>query len=79
MYHSKDKSKLDVSDCKVFVEGDKMLGKCLDHDHVTGKPRGIVCGRVNLVMGQAEEIAKSCEYSAAEILVRMNLYLKGQL
>lgn len=29
--------------------------KCLDHDHETGRPRGIVCGAVNLIMGYCDD------------------------
>lgn len=33
----------------------KMLCKCLDHDHKTGRPRGIICGMVNLILGKIQD------------------------
>lgn len=38
-----------------FDESSKMLCKCLDHDHKTGKPRGVICGLANLTLGKVEE------------------------
>jgi len=31
---------------------------CLDHDHKTGKPRGFVCHRCNLLLGVLEKLGK---------------------
>lgn len=33
----------------------KMGCKCLDHDHKTGKPRGIICGIANLILGKVDD------------------------
>jgi len=42
---------------------------CLDHDHVTGKPRGLVCRRCNLALGlfkdNIEVILRALDYLAA--------------
>jgi len=45
-------------------------GPCVDHDHVTGEIRGILCSRCNLVIGQAGD--------NTTILARAIVYLGGQ-
>ena len=40
---------------------------CVDHDHVTGKVRGLVCNRCNRAMGLADD--------SPELLVKMADYL----
>ena len=43
--------------CKEPFDRDRKMGKpAIDHDHVTGSFRGIICGRCNLVAGLANEI-----------------------
>lgn len=45
----------------VFDSSSKMHCKCLDHDHKTGKPRGIICGKVNLVLGKLDDDVQTFE------------------
>jgi hypothetical protein len=54
----------------------KRLGKgwddgCIDHNHKTGKFRGIICSRCNWVLGIVEE--------SIEILNILKRYLKKEL
>ena len=41
---------------------------CLDHDHITGKKRGIICQRCNLAIGLLED--------KVEYLISAVVYLK---
>jgi Recombination endonuclease VII len=41
----------------LFIDGNAMLRKCLDHDHKTGLPRGVINGKHNLTIGHLEDVS----------------------
>lgn len=52
--------------CQRFFYSAKHTRPCIDHDHKTGKLRGIVCDRCNVLLGTAEDnvaiLENSIEY-----------------
>lgn len=38
--------------CKISLKG---LKRCIDHDHITGKVRGVTCQNCNLALGAAHD------------------------
>ena len=63
---------LDVADYKPVV----------DHDHATGRIRGVISSEGNVLIGKIENCFKSrcvdCELSLPEVLRKVALYLEGQ-
>jgi hypothetical protein len=52
LFESQDKS---CALCKSIVARHPRGGWCTDHDHITGRIRGILCGPCNLALGQYEK------------------------
>jgi hypothetical protein len=42
--------------------------RCIDHDHVTDRTRGILCRRCNVVLGQVGDSVEILEASIAYLL-----------
>ena len=53
----------------IFARGKH--ARCIDHDHVTGDVRGVICKKCNTMLGQAED--------NPQILRRGIQYLSGEL
>jgi len=55
--------------CRNPSPGGKRL--CVDHDHATGRIRGLLCGACNLVLGYARDseavLASAIQYLAQDI------------
>lgn len=64
------------------VTGVKLLRHCLDHDHVTGKCRGVLESKVNLFEGrvakQFRKYMRDCSMSYADFLIALGKYLNQQ-
>jgi hypothetical protein len=58
--------------CEITGAGfkdNRLNSKCLDHDHTTGKPRGVIIGWLNLVLERIE---------SPDIYSRVGEYLTGE-
>ena len=55
------------------IEGSKHLD--FDHDHSTGKARGLLCNRCNVLVGYGEHL----RISDPDLLLRVDSYLSGRV
>jgi hypothetical protein len=62
--------KCPICSVELVFEGKSAARACVDHDHATGKIRGIVCSRCNLLIGKAKDDAallmRAAEYLMAD-------------
>lgn len=50
--------------CTYKNNPNKIRDLCVDHCHVTGKVRGLLCDNCNVLLGRAKDDAKVCELAA---------------